>query len=118
LPEVPHPTPPSLTIAKRGNVEEYLTKGQPFCYSRARFHSGGEIRASSFLRTSSELPQNFLRTSSELSQNFLRTSSELPQNFLRTKKSLSLELILPSKLLLVNFLDIIKGTRSQRSVPR
>jgi hypothetical protein len=27
LPEVPHPSPPSVSIAKRGNVEEYLDKG-------------------------------------------------------------------------------------------
>ena len=28
LPEVPHPFPPSLAIAKRGNIEEYLNKGR------------------------------------------------------------------------------------------
>jgi hypothetical protein len=27
LPEIPHPYPPSLSIAKQGNTEEYLTKG-------------------------------------------------------------------------------------------
>ena len=27
LPDEPHPTPPPLSIAKRGSIEEYLAKG-------------------------------------------------------------------------------------------